>query len=50
MKLRNVRAFGEKFDIEVTRDGDAEKIAVIMNGVKVLNKIWNKKTAVEIAL
>ena len=50
MRLKNIRAFGKKFDIEVTRDGDAEQIAIILNGKKVLNKKWDKKNPLEISL
>jgi len=50
MRLKNIRAFGKNFDVEVTRDGDSEQIAIILNGEKVVNKKWDKKTAIEISL
>lgn len=50
MRLKNIRAFGKNFDIEVTRNGDAGQIAILVNGEKVVNKIWDKKAAVEITL
>ncbi len=50
MRLKNIRAFGKNFDIEVIRDGNAEQIAIILNGEKVMNKKWDMKKPIEISL
>ena len=50
MRLKNIRAFGKNFDIEVKRNGDSEQIGIILDGGKVLNKKWDKQKPIEISL
>lgn len=50
MNLRNIRAFGKCFDLEVKRKGNAELITVKVNGKEILQKTWDKKGELEIIL
>jgi hypothetical protein len=50
MKLKNIRAFGSCFDLEVQRNGKNETITVILqNGQKTV-KSWDKKSPVSFTL
>jgi hypothetical protein len=49
MNLRNIKAFGKCFDLEVTRKGNSE-IIIVKIGKKILEKIWDKKSDLEISL
>jgi len=49
MSLRNVKAFGRTFDIEVTRKGKTETITVKTEKGTIAKK-WSRKGTLEIAL
>jgi hypothetical protein len=50
MKLKNIKAFGSSFDIEVNRIGQDESISVKIANGPVIEKKWNGKEALEISL
>ena len=50
MNLRKIHAFGKCFDLEVKRKGDSELILIKVNGKVTLQKIWSKKSELEITL
>lgn len=43
MRLKNVKAFNNTFDIEVTRRGASELVKLKLQNGKVIEKVWDKK-------
>lgn len=46
MKLKNVKAFDETFDVEVSQSGAMETIKIKLQNGKTLQQAWNKKEPV----
>lgn len=50
MSLKNVKAFGRTFDIEVSRLGAGEIVTVKLNSIEVITKKWDGETRLEVVL
>lgn len=50
MHLKNVKAFGRTFDIEVSRKGAGEIVTVKLDSGEVITKKWDGKTRLEVVL
>jgi hypothetical protein len=50
MKLKNIKAFNNSFDIEVTQKGTSELIKIKLSNGKIIQKLWDKKAPLHIEL
>jgi len=50
MKLKNIKAFKNNFDIEVYRQGNKTKVVVVVNGKPVKETVWDGKSEIKISL
>ncbi len=50
MKLKNIKAFDNSFDIEVTQKGAGELIKIKLSNGKIIQKLWDKKAPIHFEL